>query len=212
MTAPIPFRRRGLSALFVVLALAAAVALVTLSGRADPVFVDRTPGTHTVAEIEAAMVRLVEPYTTHPVIADPAYRREIAEATFAAARASSIPEMFLTGMFYRESSYAKKVISGERRGKLGEYGLGQLNVVARHWCRRKGYDLKAISGQALCSAAWLAFSRDMCDGILVRGFAMYSTGRSCNPRFAGDVVRDRFDLWKALETGGPLPGPRRRSK
>lgn len=209
MSDPFSIAARWRVALFVLLALFVATLLVALSLRADPVFVDRVPGTHSVAEVEAAMVRLVEPYQTHPVIAEPAYRREIAEATLAAARASSIPEMFLTGLFYRESSFSKHVISGKRRGKLGEKGLGQLGSGARWWCKRKGFDLATIPGQASCSAAWLAFSRDQCDGVLVRGFAMYSTGRSCSPSYAGAVVRDRFAVWKALETGAPIPPPPR---
>lgn len=207
MVPPIPNSRPGRAVL--ALLVAATAALLALSLRAEPVFVDRTPGTHSVEEVEAAMVRLVQPYQTHPVIAEPAYRREIAEATLAAARASQIPELFLAGMFYRESSYAKDVISGKRRGKLGEFGLGQLNRAARWWARQKGYNLKTISGQALASAAWLAYSRDQCGGVFVRGFAYYSTGRSCSPTYAGDVVKDRFGLWKALETGAPIPKPYR---
>jgi hypothetical protein len=208
MVPPLPSPRSRLGRAAVVLVfLAFTLVLCYLSARANAVLPDRVPGSHTVAEVEAAMLRLVEPYKIHPVIAEPAYRLEIATAILDAARASRIPEFFLVGMFFRESSYAKAVVSGKRRGALGECGLGQLNRAARWWARQRGYNLKTIHGQAGGSAAWLAYSRDQCGGILIRGFAHYSTGRSCSPSYAGDVVKDRFAIWHALENGNPIPQP-----
>lgn len=161
----------------------------------------------TVARVEAAMYRLKQPYVDDPVIADAAFRREIAEATIAAANESDIPALFLTGMFFRESSFRKAVIDGRRLGTRKEHGLGQLNGVAKWWCLKSGFNLKNIDGQARCAAAWLAMCRKVCDGTLEQGFARYATGRSCSPRFAGDTHKDRFALWRALEEGSPIPKP-----
>jgi hypothetical protein len=162
-----------------------------------------------LSKIEVAMIRLKQPYVDDPIIADAAYRREIAEATFAAASESNVPALFLTGLFYRESSFRKAVLEGRRLGRLKEHGLGQLNGVAKWWCQKSGFDLKTINGQARCSAGWLARCRNECDGSLEQGFARYATGRSCSPQFAGDTHKDRFALWRALENGTTIPKPPR---
>jgi hypothetical protein len=157
--------------------------------------------------VEAAMIRLKHPYVDDPVVVDTAYRQEIARATLAAAAESDVPALFLTGLFYRESSFRRAVLEGRRLGKLKEHGLGQLNGVAKWWCLKSGFDLKTIDGQARCSAGWLARCKKECDGSLEQGFARYATGRSCSPRFAGNTHKDRFALWRALEDGTPIPKP-----
>jgi hypothetical protein len=186
-------------------ALVAALALAGLCAGAPTAYQPCT-----VETIEAAMIRLKQPYVDDPVIADAAYRRTIAAATLAAAEEADVPALFLTGLFFRESSFRQAVLEGRRRGTRGEHGLGQLNGVAKWWCQRKGFDLRTADGQARCAAGWLDRCRRECDGSLEQGFARYATGRSCSPRFAGDVHRDRFALWRALETGGPIPTPPRR--
>jgi len=161
----------------------------------------------TLERVEAAMVRLKQPYTDDPVISDATYRREIAEATLTASAESNVPALFLTGLFFRESSFRKAVLEGRRRGTRGEMGLGQLHGVAKWWCQKSGFNLKTINGQARCSAGWLDRCRKQCDGSLEQGFARYATGRSCSPGFAGDVLTDRFSVWRALEDGTPIPKP-----
>ena len=166
----------------------------------------RTKPPATVAQIEAAIISSVKPYPKHPVVVDGVYRLEIANAIAAAGRESNVPELFLVALFQRESSFRRAVVEGRRHGKLGESGLGQLHGVARAWCKRTGFNLKTIDGQARCSAGWLSECRTACGGSLKQGFAFYATGRTCDPRRAGDVVKDRHELWQRLEReAGRIP-------
>jgi hypothetical protein len=155
----------------------------------------------TLETVDAALVELVQPYTTHPIIAEPAYRNEIARAIVRAGAESKVPPLFLAAMFFRESSYRKSVTQNRVRGTRDETGIGQVNGVARAWCKRKGFDLATIDGQARCGAGWLRMCINTCGGQGKAGFALYATGRSCDPRDAGKVVEDRFALWKRLESG-----------
>jgi hypothetical protein len=169
-------------------------------------------GPCSVERIEAALVRLKGAYVSDPVVADAAFRRQIAAAIRAAADEHGVPALFLAGMFFRESSFRPAVIAGRRRGALGEVGLGQVHGAAAWWCRRTGYDLRTLDGQARCAAGWLARCAAACDGSLEQGFARYATGRSCRPAAAGATWRDRFALWIAMEEGTPIPAPPARKR
>ena len=162
--------------------------------------------TDTVEDVAAAIVRIVQPYTAHPVIKDPAFLMELATGIHDAGKANAIPPRFLVGMYFRESSFRINA-----KGKRKEVGLGQTNGVAYYYCKRyKKFNMKTVAGQAMCGASWLAHLRDQCGGDLASGFAYYASGRGCNVAFVRDTVKDRFDLWKSLESGGGnIKKPRR---
>jgi hypothetical protein len=121
--------------------------------------------------VEEALLHLVEVNTRHPVYRDSAWRANLAHYIVEAAEAYELDPFFLTTMVFYESAFRPSA-----RGDLGEVGLGQLHGVAK-----KGCDLSTPEGQLRCTARWLAYSRQLCDGSLEQTIARYATGDICTP-------------------------------
>ena len=151
---------------------------------------------HSVEEVAAAMVSLCAGSYAHPVTSDVNYRLTVARAIHDAAQATANPPLFLTAVFFRESSLRMSAV-----GKLGEVGLGQVGKQGAEKCRAENLNLDTPDGQALCAARKLASCRAACGGSLVRGFTLYATGRTCDAdsEAVKRIVRNRFTLWESLE-------------
>lgn len=230
MVPSVPFKRRGLVALVVLLALAAAVSVVALSARADmPAIptvitaadlVEPDPGPiplddpSLASKIEDAFVWLVEKKGAnldHPVLADPAHRAAIREAGFVAGARYDLPPDLLWSIAYRESTFKLDEV-----GKRGEQGLMQVGERGRRYCSAACGTMTTAAEQIACGACWLDAGRQWCGGSLLRGLYAYAGGKCAagTPKIVR-VVYLRFRVWRkiralvydALPTVAALLGP-----
>lgn len=147
-----------------------------------------------IERVEAAMVYLCKLAPRHPVHRRPKWRSEIAGHIVDAARHYRLDPLLITTILYCESAFRSHVVGSSR----GERGLGQ-----QHGAAAMGCNLSTECGQIYCTARWLAYSRNQCDGSASQMISMYASGQTCQPEMGGrlhSLVRRRMRIYRDLKT------------
>jgi len=75
---------------------------------------------------------------------------------------NNLDPLLLVAIGYRESSWSEDVISGKRRGALGEIGACQIMPRGAAWRRGGRCDLTKVDCNIHTAAVWLDACRDWC--------------------------------------------------